>query len=66
MISRHQRGKASEGGASEGSCFFSGEQLAVHQSPRGNRRSGNVILEYNVDFDLILHYNPIENVETLH
>ena len=31
---------ASEGGTSEGSCFFFGEQLAVHQSRRGSRRSG--------------------------
>ena len=29
-------------------------------------QSVNVCLEYDVDFDYFLHYNPIANVETLH
>ena len=40
--------------------------LYGNQSETDTNQLVNAFLEYGVNFDWILHYNPIENVETLH
>ena len=57
MISKRQQEKASEEGASVGSCFFFGEQPAVHQSQRGKRRGG--IIETFLVFSVASFIFPV-------